>query len=67
MGIYQAPSHDSDKTWNWQIGKSDASIVFVNDAEAAIRKLQKRIDQIKNGEINLGYYLAVDDFLVMDL
>ena len=57
----------------WQIGKTAASIRFVQDAEAAIEggefepfenaALQAEIDAIKRGDHALSDWLSVDEFL----
>lgn len=60
----------------WQIGKTAASISFVNDAERYIAKrsnlldeikqLKKAIQEIKKGKRVLDQRLTVEDFLARD-
>ena len=58
--------------FEWQIGKTAASITFVGDAEAFLETcldakkvdlLRQAIDKIKDGSLVLENWLTVDDYL----
>lgn len=57
---------------DWRIGKTLATIVFVNTAEAFLltcydpdvsMRLQLEIDRIKLGEVSLREFRSVEEFL----
>jgi len=48
----------------WQMGKTAASILFVNAAESAIGWLQSQIEAVKKGEVVLYEEVRVDPPLV---
>lgn len=58
--------------FEWQLGKTAASIRFVNEAQRHLEqvddpivqtRLRKMIDDLKNGVVSLTQWTTVDEFL----
>lgn len=62
--ITHLPNDDDD---DWKVGKSVVDIKFVKRAEDALQKLQRTIDDIKNGKKHVTDFTTISSIIDKDI